>query len=246
VLTNAAKYTEKAGRIAITAARAGAWVELAVRDSGIGIDADMLPRVFDLFVQERQALDRSQGGLGLGLSIVKNLVELHGGTVRADSPGRGHGTTITIRVPALAGAPAVDRPQRAPARPLTGGDGRRVLVVDDNPDAAAMLADLLAAMGYVTRVANDGPQALRVAAEFDPELALLDIGLPVMDGYELAQHLRDRPGSRPLRLIAVTGYGQEADKQRTREARFDAHLVKPVDVDHLEGVIRRLLAPGPC
>jgi CheY-like chemotaxis protein/anti-sigma regulatory factor (Ser/Thr protein kinase) len=227
VLTNAAKYTEKGGRIAITAGRAGDCVELAVRDSGIGIDADMLPRVFELFVQERQALDRSQGGLGLGLSIVKSLVELHGGTVRADSPGRGRGTTLTIRVPALAGAPAVH--------------GRKVLVVDDNQDAAAMLADLLDAMGYAARVAHDGPHALRVAAEFEPELALLDIGLPVMDGYELAQRLRER--GRPLRLIAVTGYGQEADKQRTREASFDAHLVKPVSADHLQGVIRGLFPP---
>ncbi|HEX8108921.1 MAG TPA: response regulator, partial [Kofleriaceae bacterium] len=131
----------------------------------------------------------------------------------------------------------------APARQPTAGDGRKVLVVDDNRDAAATLADLLEAMGYTTRVAHDGPNALRVAAEFDPELALLDIGLPVMDGYELAQRLRGRPGGRPLRLVAVTGYGQEADKQRTREASFDAHMVKPVHVDHLQGVIRRLFPP---
>jgi PAS domain S-box-containing protein len=244
VLTNAAKYTEKGGRIAIAAARVDECVELAVRDSGIGIDADMLPRVFELFVQERQALDRSQGGLGLGLSIVKSLVELHGGTVRADSPGQGRGTTITIRVPAFTGVLVPDGSLRAPPRPPTAGDGRKVLVVDDNQDAATTLADLLEAMGYTTRVAHDGPYALRVAAEFEPELALLDIGLPVMDGYELAQRLRERPGDRPLRLIAVTGYGQEADKQRTRAASFDAHVVKPVSVDHLQGVICGLFPPS--
>jgi CheY-like chemotaxis protein len=129
------------------------------------------------------------------------------------------------------------------ADPAAAGDGHKVLVVDDNQDSAAMLADVLEAMGHTTRVAHDGPHALRIAAEFDPELALLDIGLPVMDGYELAQHLRDRPGGRPLRLIAVTGYGQEADKQRTREASFDAHMVKPVSIDHLQGAIRRLFPP---
>jgi PAS domain S-box-containing protein len=244
VLINAAKYTEKGGQIAIAAMRVGPCVELAVRDTGMGIDADMLPRVFDLFVQERQALDRSQGGLGLGLSIVKSLVELHGGTVRADSLGRSRGTTITIRVPALAETPAVEGAAGAAVR-QPAGNGHTVLVVDDNQDAAATLADLLEAMGYSTRVAHDGPDALRVAEEFDPELALLDIGLPVMDGYELAQRLRKRAGGRPHWLIAVTGYGQESDKQRAREASFDAHMVKPVKVDQLQGVIRGLLARPP-
>jgi PAS domain S-box-containing protein len=237
LLTNAAKYTEPGGRIAITGARIGDVVELVVRDNGIGIAPEMLPHVFEQFVQERQALDRSQGGLGLGLSIVRSLVELHGGTAVATSAGRGGGSELTIRLPAAdvatsPGMQAIERPaKQAPT------EGRRILVVDDNEDAASLLAECLEMMGNTTRVAHDGPQALRVVDEFVPELALLDIGLPVMDGYELAVQLRAKLGDDRLRLVAITGYGQESDRQRALDASFDAHLVKPIDLARLAGVL---------
>ncbi|HEX7843783.1 MAG TPA: ATP-binding protein, partial [Kofleriaceae bacterium] len=244
LLTNAAKYTEPGGRITITAARSGSDVELAVRDTGIGIAPEMLPRVFDLFVQERQALDRSHGGLGLGLSIVKSLVELHGGTVRAESAGRGQGTTMTVRLPSRAPV-AVALPLAAgPAhRTASATGGSTVLVVDDNHDAAEMLAAFLREMGHATRVAHDGVEALQLVEQFEPDLALLDIGLPVMDGYELAARLRRRFPARSLRLVAVTGYGQESDRKRVLEAGFDGHLVKPVDVTHLQRLMCELAAP---
>ena len=244
LLTNAAKYTERGGQIAVTAARDGDQLELRVRDTGIGIAPDVLPRVFDMFVQEQQALDRSQGGLGLGLTIVRSLVALHGGTVAAHSEGRGRGSEITIRLPAAAqlAEPPPDA-EPSPAAPGLERSGRRILVVDDNEDAAALLADLLDAQGHTTRVAHDGPAALRAAEAFEPELALLDIGLPVMDGYELAQRLRQRPGADTLQLVAVTGYGQDSDRQRAAEAGFDAHLVKPVNLERLERVIAELSAP---
>jgi PAS domain S-box-containing protein len=241
LLTNAAKYTEIGGQLTLTAVRAGDEVVLSVRDTGIGIAPDVLPRVFDMFVQERQALDRSQGGLGLGLTIVRSLVELHGGTVSVRSEGRGQGSEFTIRMPAAmpaeratGGLPAVA------ARPA--GDGRRILVVDDNEDAAELLSDLLEAMGNTIKVAHDGPAALRAAEDFGPDLAVLDIGLPVMDGYELAQRLRQQPGHPGLRLIAVTGYGQDSDRRRASEAGFDAHLVKPVSIERLQRVITELCA----
>ncbi len=244
LLTNAAKYTEPGGQVSVAAARDGGEVVLRVRDSGTGISAEMLPKVFDLFVQERQSLDRSQGGLGLGLTIVRSLVALHGGTVAAESRGRGQGSEFTIRLPlvAMEGAPpSAVPPTSAPVAPTELEEGRRILVVDDNEDAADMLAESLSDAGYVTRIAHDGPAALRVAKEFAPEVALIDIGLPVMDGYELARHLR-APGSPPIRLIAITGYGQDSDRAASRLAGFEAHLVKPVALESVETLIEELLA----
>ena len=243
LLTNAAKYTETGGRIAVTAERHGGQIVLRVHDSGIGIAPDMLPRVFDLFTQERQAIDRSQGGLGLGLAIVKSLVVLHGGTVEAYSEGRGRGSEVTVRLPA-----AEDRTEDVMAMSMhsagTGAavgsfalGGRRVLIVDDNQDAALLLSDALSELGHTTRVAHDGPEALQIAAEFVPEVAVLDIGLPVMDGFELARRLREQPALRRARLIALTGYGQQEDRQRSAEAGFDAHLVKPVQIQRLKAFI---------
>ncbi|HVV87612.1 MAG TPA: ATP-binding protein [Kofleriaceae bacterium] len=231
LLTNAAKYTESGGRIDVTAQRTGGQIELRVRDTGIGISADMLPRVFDLFVQQPQAIDRSRGGLGLGLTIVKNLVSLHDGEVSAHSDGPGKGSEFVVRLPAAregATATSSSNPELRPpeaARPRS-----KVLIVDDNEDAADLLSMVLESRGYVTRIARDGPSALRVVEEFRPETALLDIGLPVMDGFELARRMRANPALAGLRLIAVTGYGQETDRQRSREAGFDHHLVKPIDV----------------
>ncbi len=243
LLTNAAKYSDHASRIAISAHRGDSAIEIRVRDEGTGIAEEMLPRVFELFTQERQSLARSQGGLGLGLAIVRNLVSLHGGTVTATSAGRGRGSEFTVRLPE---APV--RPVAEPRDPdeitqvIPSPHRHRVLVVDDNRDAADMLAESLTAMGHVTQVAHDGPTALTIAREFIPDVALLDIGLPVMDGYELAQLLRDEARLDGVRLVALTGYGQEQDRIRSRAAGFDAHMVKPVPVDDIEQLVRKLVA----
>jgi PAS domain S-box-containing protein len=234
LLTNAAKFTPEQGRIEVSAAREGDdGVALRVRDTGAGIAPELLPNVFDLFTQGQRQLDRAQGGLGIGLTLVRNLVEAHGGTVEARSDGPGKGAEFVIRLPAAGqGAPAGDprpsRPRRRTERP------RRVLVVDDNLDAAEALAWLLRAVGHEVAIAHDGPQALRVAADFAPEVAVLDLGLPVMDGYELAERLRERGTGH---LIAVTGYGQDRDRARARAAGFAAHLVKPVDAATLCGAV---------
>jgi signal transduction histidine kinase len=238
LLNNAAKYTEPHGRITVAAALEGEQAVLRVHDTGIGLSADMLPRVFDLFVQETQALDRAQGGLGLGLAIVRVLVELHGGTVEAHSEGHGRGSEFVIRLTAVeAGEPAAvanaPRGVEVPTRP----DALRILIVDDNSDAAELLALSIQIMGHIAEVANDGPSGLKIAARFRPDVALLDIGLPVMDGYELARHLRELPGLSSLRLIAVTGYSQEADRQEAEAAGFEHFLVKPVQIDELHAAL---------
>lgn len=240
LLTNAAKYTPPGGRVCVRGRRLEGEVVLEVQDSGIGISAAMLPRIFELFVQEPQAIDRAQGGLGLGLAIVRGLVEQHGGAVSASSAGLGHGTTVRVSLPAsvrstsdlIRTMPAA-RPRKAIAQ-----NGMRILVVDDNEDAADMLAEALIRRGYTARAAHDSASALRIAAELQPELAFLDIGLPVMSGYELAGHLRALPGLAEVELVALTGYGQESDRQRAREAGFHHHLVKPVALSTIE----RLLA----
>lgn len=238
LLSNAAKYTAPAGRIGVRAENIDDQVVLSVSDTGIGIAPDVLPHVFDLFVQERQAIDRSQGGLGLGLTIVRNLIEGHGGSVSARSDGPGQGSEFVISLPCVTSAPVVANSQNVVTRPSAVAEGGapapRVLVVDDNADAAEVLTLSLVLMGYDARAAHDAPTALRTAAEFLPNIAVVDIGLPVMDGYELASHLLDIPGLGGLRLLALTGYGQESDRQRSRAAGFHDHLVKPVDIDALE------------
>ena len=240
LLTNAAKYTAHEGQIVISARESAGVVSISVRDTGIGIAPEMLPRVFEMFVQERQALDRAQGGLGLGLTIVRSLVALHGGTVEVRSEGRGRGTEFVVNLPAAAAADAAADEATHEPPALSSTTGRRILVVDDNEDAAELLAATLELMGHHTVVAHDGPGALRAVASFAPEIAMLDIGLPVMDGYELARRLRDEPRLGGTRLVAVTGYGQEADRQRSQAAGFDAHLVKPIDVAQLPLVIEQL------
>ena len=204
LLTNAAKYTPPNGVVSVRAARVDDDVVLSVRDTGIGISAEVLPRIFDLFVQERQALDRSQGGLGIGLTIVRNLIERHGGSVSARSDGPGKGSEFIIRLPlegrAHVGSDALPAPAPAAAGAAPVAAAARILIVDDNEDGAEMLADALSGKGYDTRVAHDAPTALRVATEFSPDVAFLDIGLPVMDGYELAAHLRRLPGLADVRL----------------------------------------------
>jgi len=247
LLTNAAKYTDPGGRIEVTGVREGDEVVLRVRDNGAGIAPEVLPMLFESFVQSRRTIDRSEGGLGLGLAIVRSLVGLHGGSVGVDSHGVGGGSTFEVRLPALDGSRDV-RPARAstPPRSLAApGEARRVLIVDDNTDAADLLAEALHALGHTTRVAHDGPSALAAAAEFRPDIGLLDIGLPVMDGRELARRLRvEFPESRSLRLVALTGYGQDSDRSHSIAAGFDEHLVKPVDIARLNQLIRDLTAPA--
>ncbi|HEX4382057.1 MAG TPA: ATP-binding protein, partial [Myxococcales bacterium] len=240
LLTNAAKYTPNGGRVWVSAQADGGEAVLTVRDSGIGIEKEMLGRIFEPFTQERQALDRSQGGLGLGLAIVRSLVSLHGGSVSAQSEGREKGTQFIVRLPLASGR--TETPSRTqPVAPTVAASGaQRILIVDDNEDAAEMLAEMLSAESFSVRYALDGPSGLSLAAEFKPDVAILDIGLPVMDGFELASRFLDNPLLKRTRLIALTGYGQPEDRARSAAAGFAAHLVKPVDRDKLRAAISGL------
>ncbi len=239
LLTNSAKYTEPLGAISIRAARDGGRVRVSVRDNGMGIAPELLPRIFEPFLQAPRALDRSQGGLGIGLALVKSLVELHGGRVQAHSEGAGKGSEFVVELPMLAAAEVQPREERS-ITPLPGERrlGRRVLVVDDNPDAAEMLGEGLRMLGYEVAIAHDGPQALEAVGRFTADAAVLDIGLPVMDGYELARRLRKQCGS-SLRLLAVTGYGQSVDRARSKRAGFDEHFVKPVGIEALDRALAK-------
>ena len=239
LLTNAAKYTPAGGHIEIVARRDQDWIVLTVRDDGTGIAPAMLPRVFDLFTQEHQSAERSQGGLGLGLAIVKSLVAMHDGTVSAFSEGRGKGSVFTVQLPAAAPLEAASAAEASAALSRPEGAGRRVLVVDDNPDAAEMLSEWLTGSGYETWMAHDGPAALDAVARFEPDVVLLDIGLPVMDGFEVARRLHDGASKRPVPLlVAVTGYGQQVDRERSSQEGFYAHMVKPIDLNALGALLQ--------
>jgi CheY-like chemotaxis protein len=236
LLTNAARYTPARGNIRLSAAREGEDAVVSIQDDGIGILPEMLPRIFDLFVQGPRAIDRREGGLGLGLAVAKNLVALHGGSISAQSRGADCGSEFAVRLPLLRDSqPALPPPQSA----RVAGRRRRILVVDDNVDAATVLVETLVMMGHEVAVAHDGAGALEVQGSFAADIGVLDLGLPVMDGYELAVKLR-RATPKPLRLIALTGYGQEQDRERSTQAGFDAHLVKPVEIDYLDEVIAKL------
>jgi PAS domain S-box-containing protein len=236
LLTNACKYTEPGGLVRLTVGREGGEVVLRVQDNGIGIAPEMLPRIFDLFVQAERRLDRSQGGVGIGLTLVKRLVELHGGSIAASSPGLGQGSEFVVRLPARADAGAATERELG-TTPTHRLPRRRVLVVDDNQDAADSLALLLRLLGQDVGTAYDGPTALAQAGEFRPELVFLDLGMPGMDGYEVARRLRRQPPSVGVVLVALTGWGQEEDRRRSSEAGFDHHLVKPVEPDAVEKVL---------
>ncbi|HEU4752108.1 MAG TPA: ATP-binding protein, partial [Armatimonadota bacterium] len=241
LIGNAAKYTDAGGRIWVSAELQESAVVLRVRDTGVGIAPQVLPHVFDLFTQADRSLDRSQGGLGIGLTLVRSLVELHGGTVSAHSEGTGRGSEFIVRLPRAV------HPGDYPSSPLRpepaqSGDPRRILVVEDNPDAAESLVDLLELWGHAVEVAPTGEAALSLTSTYRPDIVLLDIGLPGMDGYQVAERLRQQPAPRPGQIVALTGYGQEADRRRSAEAGFDHHLVKPVDPNEL----RRLLEQAPA
>ncbi|MYM31343.1 response regulator [Duganella sp. CY15W] len=236
LLTNAAKYTEPGGCLGVKARRDGDQLLIDVSDNGIGISAEMLGSVFERFTQERQALSRSQGGLGLGLAIARSMMELHGGSVTAHSAGIGDGSVFSVRMALLDDAgQSITSTVAASAH---AGQGQlEILVVDDNEDAAHALAEALQLLGHVVRVAFSAPAALEAAAQWVPQVGILDIGLPGMDGYELAARLLEQAGKTPLRLIAVTGYGQAADRQRALAAGFECHLAKPVDLVRLDALL---------
>jgi len=243
LLNNAAKFTPPDERIALRLRQDHEGVEIVVEDDGSGIAPELLGKVFDLFTQGEQGMDRHSGGLGLGLAIVKTLVQLHGGTVSAQSEGPGRGSRFIVRLPA-ADAP-VRRDMLLPMEPPAGPRHGRVLVVDDNGDAADMLGELLRDAGIEVCIAADGPAALAALESFAPDLALLDIGLPGMDGYELAGRLRADSRARGLRIVALTGYGREPDRVRALATHFDEHLVKPVSAHQLFEVTDRLLGSAP-
>jgi CheY-like chemotaxis protein len=230
LLDNAGKFTEDRGRIGLTAERRGGMVRLSVQDDGLGIDPDMLGKIFAMFSQA----NTDRHGLGIGLTLVRNLVELHGGTVEAHSRGRGQGSEFVVQLPLRDGDDTeAASPQQSDLPPL----GRqRLLVVDDNRDAADSLAALLSAMGAEVQTAYDGRSALQLLDELQPEIVFLDIGMPEMDGYEVARRMRQRHGARDVLLVAVTGWGQPADRQRASEAGFDSHLVKPATFDDLQKI----------
>jgi signal transduction histidine kinase/DNA-binding response OmpR family regulator len=246
LLNNAAKYTEPGGKICVSGERSGEQIVIRVRDSGIGIPATMLGSVFDLFTQVERSLDRSQGGLGIGLTLVRSLVELHGGAVEAHSAGPGQGSEFVVSLPALAASEVArsrpsDRDTRVSERPDRPW---RILLVDDNVDAADTLSTLLQLYGHETCVCRDGPSALEQAEAYQPDLILLDIGLPGMDGYEVARRLRALPSLRDVTIAAVTGYGRVEDQQHSRASGIDHHLIKPVDVGALQRLmIRREPSP---
>jgi PAS domain S-box-containing protein len=231
VLQNSVKFTQAGGEIAVAVRDAGPDVELTVRDNGAGIRAELVPRVFDLFVQSERTPDRSQGGLGIGLSVVKRLVEMHGGAVQLASEGEGRGTRVTIRLPRVEPPPILEKP------PVPANAARRVLIVDDSTDAADSLAMLLAIEGHDVATAYTAAAALETAERLQPEIAFIDIGLPQMDGYEVARRLRASDRCRTIKLVALTGYGQPGDRDQARRAGFDDHLVKPADWESVDAIL---------
>jgi two-component system CheB/CheR fusion protein len=241
LLNNAAKYSDRGGSISLTAGRQDGDVVVSVKDSGIGIPHDKLPGIFDLFSQVQGALDRSQGGLGIGLSLVKRLVEMHGGTIEARSEGPGKGSEFVVRLPIVVEQQSgttrdAGNDVEAPAPPS------RVLIVDDNRDAADSLEMMLRQMGHETRTAYDGEEAVRAAGEFRPEVVLLDIGLPKLNGYDACRLIRQQSWGRSMVVIAVTGWGQDQDRRKAQDAGFDRHVVKPVDPGHLVHLLGSLPA----
>jgi two-component system, sensor histidine kinase len=232
LLNNAAKYTEPGGRIVLSVARQGQEAAVCVHDNGIGLEAQSLSTIFDMFAQVDRSLERAQAGLGVGLTLAKRLVTLHGGTLTARSDGPGKGSEFEVRLP-LAGAP-----EGAAARRIERGEAsRRILIADDDVDFANSFGELLTRRGHEVRVVYDGAEALATAARFNPDLVFLDIGMPRVQGYEVARRLREQPGNFECVLVALTGWGREDDRQRAREAGFDRHLVKPANPEDIEAIL---------
>jgi signal transduction histidine kinase len=240
LLNNAIKYTDAHGRLELTAERQGSQAVITVLDTGIGIESELLPNIFELFTQSTRSLDRSQGGLGIGLTLVQQLVELHNGSITAHSEGPGMGSRFIVRLPIHEEALAA----KAALPPVRIGLSRRVLVVDDNIGAARMMCSLLAKAGnHEVEMSHDGPSALVKVQEFLPEVVLLDIGLPGLDGFQTAKRIRAVPEFRNIVLIAVTGFGQDFDRLKSKEAGFDKHLVKPVEFSHVQELLADIPQP---
>jgi PAS domain S-box-containing protein len=244
LLNNAAKYTPNGGQIWLTVRSEGSTVALSVRDAGAGIATEMLSKVFDLFAQADRTYDRAQGGLGIGLTLVRSLVDMHGGSVEAKSDGLGHGSEFIVRLPLAVGRPAVQEQRRTDIL-CESVAGRRVLVVDDSSDAADSLKMLLQLLGADVQSSTDGVAALEALDSYRPAIVLLDIGMPGMDGYEVARRMRQRSIGQEATLIALTGWGQEEDRRKSKEAGFDHHLVKPVDLGALQALLASLQRPRP-
>jgi CheY-like chemotaxis protein len=249
LLNNAAKYTDPGGRIEVAVRESGGEALIAVSDTGIGIPAERLEAVFEMFSQIETALTRSRGGLGIGLSLTRRLVEMHGGSVEALSHGPGQGSQFIVRLPIVpgAGGPAPAGPESIPDAAVPAHPrGLRILVADDNRDAAESLAAVLQIHGHVVRSAHDGESAIREAEEFLPEIVLLDIGMPKINGYDVCRRIRSGPATADAAVIAITGWSQPLDRQTSREAGFDHHLVKPVDPVALTSLLARLAARQPA
>jgi CheY-like chemotaxis protein len=227
LLTNACKYTEHGGRIGITVTPGESDVTISVKDNGIGIPPAMLPQVFDMFVQVGRTIERTEGGLGIGLSLAKRLVEMHGGTLSVQSDGLGKGSEFDVCLPTLLGQSQQASPQTQPSEEATAA--HRILVVDDNRDSAESLATLLRLAGNELQLAYDGAEAVEKAALQNPDIIVLDIGLPRMNGYDACRAIRAQPGGKDITIIAASGWAREEDRRLSKEAGFDAHLIKPVD-----------------
>ncbi len=239
ILHNAAKFTDAGGRILLKVTRESSQAVITVRDTGIGIPSELIPRIFDLFARVHAASEYSEGGLGIGLALVRRLVEMHAGSVTVHSDGPGRGTEFSVRLPLIAAQATAVAQQADESESIPAVACRRILVVDDNCDAAEALATLLEVRGHDIRVAHDGEEALTIADEFNPQIVVLDLGMPKMDGYETAGQMRTRPWGKRATLVALTGWGQQQDRLRTAEAGFDAHLVKPVtDVELFQALAR--------
>ncbi|HEV8598556.1 MAG TPA: PAS domain S-box protein [Gemmatimonadales bacterium] len=243
LLNNAAKYTPEGGHITLRVTQDDATAVLSIRDNGLGIPAHMLPRVFEMFAQVDRTLKRAQGGLGIGLALARSLVEMHRGRIEAHSGGLNQGSEFVVRIPLTKATPEVPAPAGNPTRQPSAGPLPRVLVVDDSQDGADSLALVLQTLGAETRVAYDGDSALATARAFQPSLVLLDLGMPEMDGYEVAARIRADPALRGVQLIALTGFGSEEERRRSSEAGFDAHCVKPVDPARLQAILTTKVDP---
>jgi CheY-like chemotaxis protein len=239
LLNNACKFTDRGGHVWLRVERQGPEAVITVRDDGIGLAPEQLPRIFGMFAQVDTSLERSRGGLGIGLTLVRTLVEMHGGTVQARSAGVGQGSEFEVRLPTVAAQTRPSAPSPSSAVATTGG--RRVLIVDDNQDGAESLSLMLRFAGHQAETAHDGLQAIEAAETLRPEAILLDIGLPGLNGYEVCRRIREQPWGANVLMVAVTGWGQDEDRQRSRDAGFDMHMVKPVDPE----AILRLLASSP-
>jgi signal transduction histidine kinase len=245
VLGNAVKYTDRGGRIELRAAACGNEVEIRVRDNGIGIPAERLPLIFDLFTQLERGSDQPQSGLGIGLALVRRLLQMHGGSVEAHSEGAGRGSEFVLRLPLYCGETDEESDAHSTRVQTRAPVARRILVADDNIDALQSLSELLKMQGHEVFSAANGNLALQCAERYLPDVILLDIGMPLLDGYEVARRIRAQEWGKRVTLLAVTGWGQDGDRRRSREAGFDLHLVKPLDVEQLTELLARLPATGP-